>query len=528
MISSEILKSVSEYAKGMTEQVAIVLNTGEHHKRSELVTFLQSIADTSDKIKFFERDLLDRARSPITFILEKGEIETGIVFSGIPSGHEFNSLILAILQSGGVDIKLDATITELIASIKEPLNFEIFVSLSCHNCPDVVQAINKFSLLNESISSEMIDGGLFQGLIEERNIQGVPSVYLNGELFANGRIELNGLVEKLREITGLKSYENEKMLPLQDVVILGGGPAGISASIYAARKGLKVTVIAEKLGGQVKDTLGIENFISVSATTGPKLTQAMQCHMEDYAILLRENISAQKICSGLIKKVYLSSGEIIQSRSIIIATGANWKQLNIPGERENMGTGVAYCPHCEGPFYRNLDVAVVGGGNSGIEAALDLSGIVNSVTVLEFLPNLKADQVLVDQAMSRDNITVKTNVEIKSILSTEGKVSGIQYIDRDSQDVNDQKLSGVFVQIGLIPNSTFVKGLLKLNSYGEIIIDEFCNTSEDGIFACGDVTTIPYKQIVMSMGEGSKAAITAADYLQKMITPAASDVERGA
>ncbi len=515
MLSDEIKKTITEYTDGMSFPVSIVLNNGKHEKRKELINFLTSVAEASESITFVERDISDNARSPITFAIEaKGE-PTGLYFSGIPSGHEFNTFILALLQSGGVEIKLEDRLKDIIGDIPDKLSFEVFVSLSCHNCPDVVQSINQFALLNKNISSEMIDGGLFKDLIEERKIQGVPSVFLNGKLFANGRIETASLIEKLGVYASNNNQRIPEKIPTQDIVIIGGGPAGISAAIYAARKGFKVTVVAKNIGGQLNDTLGIENFISVSQTTGKELANAMQNHMKDYDVLVKSHISVTKIDPGDIKNITLSSGEVIQCRSVIIATGANWKQLGIPGERENVGNGVAYCPHCDGPFYKGKDVAVIGGGNSGVEAALDLAGIVNSVTIFEFLPDLKADQLLIDQATNRSNISIVKNAETKQILAADGRVTGLEYRDRSFDEVIQKQFSGIFVQIGLVPNSKFIDDLVSLNPFGEIIVDEFCNTSVEGIFACGDVTTIPYKQIIMSMGDGSKAAITAADYLMK-------------
>jgi len=303
---------------------------------------------------------------------------------------------------------------------------------------------------------------------------------------------------------------------LQDVVIIGGGPAGISAAVYSASKGLKVTVVAETIGGQVKDTMGIENLISVSSTTGPKLTGDLLNHMNDYEVTLKEHLRVAGIATGDVKAITLSSGEIIETKTIIIATGARWRELGVPGEKENIGNGVAYCPHCDGPFFKGKDVAVIGGGNSGIEAALDLAGIVKSVTVFEFLPELKADKILVDQAKLRDNISLNTNVASQAIIATNGKVSAIEYQDRETEQLHQQALDGVFVQIGLIPNSQFVKDVVELTPYGEVVIDEHGQTSEPGIFACGDVTTVPYKQIVISMGEGAKASLSAADYLLKL------------
>jgi len=514
LLSKEILESVKGYLDNLIHPVDLVIQNGEHPKRKELCDFLQGISGVSEKLNFIEDDL-ESSRSPITFEIRSSQKPTGISFSGIPSGHEFNSLILAILQSGGSEIKLDENIKRSIESIDEDLQFEVFVSLSCHNCPEIVQTLNQFSLLNPRIKTEMIDGGLFQDTIEERGIQGVPSVYLNGEVFANGKVEISGMIERLESKIKDQVEVLENSLPLQDVVVIGGGPAAISAAIYSARKGLKVTIVAEKMGGQVKDTMGIENLISVSKTTGPKLTVDMNSHMNDYDVTVKEHLRVSEIEKGLNKTVTLSTGEKIESRSIIIATGANWRELGVPGERENIGNGVAYCPHCDGPFFKGKDVAVVGGGNSGIEAAIDLSTLASKVTVFEFLPELKADKILVDQAFKKENIDIHTNVEVQEIISGNEQVKAIKYKDRESGNESSLNLSGVFVQIGLIPNSQFLKGVVELNNFGEIIVNDYGETSEEGIFACGDVTTVPYKQIIISMGEGAKASLAASDYLMK-------------
>ena len=515
MITDEIISTLKIYTSDMQNNVKFLLQTGVHDKRNELVEFLKAVSNVSDKITFEERDLGGSLKSPVSFTLEIDGRLSGVIFSVIPGGHEFNSFILALLQCGGSDIKLDHSIIELISNIKEDLRFEVFISLSCQNCPEVVQALNKFAVLNKNISNEMIDGGFFQEIIDKRNIQGVPSVYLNGELFLNGRVDMAKIVDKLKQLYPYLTKNKFASLPLQDVTIVGGGPAGISAAIYSARKGLKVTLIAEIMGGQVKDTMGIENLTSVSKTTGPELTGAMYNHLNDYDVSLKEHQRVTEITNGEVKNIKLSSGEIIKSKTVIIATGANWKELNIPGEKENLGNGVAYCPHCDGPFFKNKDICVVGGGNSGIEAALDLSGIVKSVKVLEFLPNLKADKILVDQANSRENIDILCNVECKEIHSIDGKVSSISYKDRESGIVKSLNTDGIFVQIGLIPNSRFLEDTVELNSYGEVIVSEKGETSCPGIFACGDVTTVPHKQIIISMGEGAKASITASEYLQK-------------
>lgn len=517
MLSNDILNALKTYTQNMTNKVSLVLQTGDHEKRQELYDFLSQLCSISDNLTLIERD--DNLRSPITFYLEVDEKNNGIHFSGIPSGHEFNSLVLAILQSSGTALKLDQSLTKMIEKINEPLHFEVFVSLSCHNCPDVVQSLNQFALLNSNISSEMIDGGLFQTLINERNIQGVPSVYLNGQLFANGKIDTAQLVDKLIErFPYVLNINDHEQLPLQDITVIGAGPAGVAAAIYAARKGLNVTMIADRVGGQVKDTVGIENLISVPKTTGTELTGNMQAHLSDYNINIKEFLRVDKIEKDAAnpkaaKKLHLSSGEVIESKAVIVATGAKWRELGIPGEKENVGSGVAYCPHCDGPFFKGKDVAVVGGGNSGIEAALDLAGMVNHVTVFEFLPELKADKILVDKAEANDKITIIKNVATKEVLATDGSVVGLAYEDRITGEIKRQNLSGIFVQIGLVPNSDFLNGVVERTQHGEIIIDEKCHTTEPGIFAAGDVSTVPYKQIVIAMGEGAKASLSAFDYI---------------
>ncbi|MDX1452802.1 MAG: alkyl hydroperoxide reductase subunit F [Oleiphilaceae bacterium] len=514
MLSKELLSALEGYTANMQEDITLVLQTGAHEKRAELSEFLAQFCSVSPMLRLEERDMA--LRSPLSFTLLRGGKPTGVSFSGIPGGHEFNSLVLAVLHASGTKIKLDDSISRLISGLSVPLRFEVFVSLSCHNCPDVVQALNQFALLNEHIEAEMIDGGLYPELIEQRNIQGVPAVFLNGEPFANGKIDTAQLIEKLMERhPELKAQTPSESLPLQDVTVVGGGPAGIAAAIYSARKGLKVTVIADRIGGQVKDTMGIENLISVSKTTGPELSNNLLAHLKDYEVTLKEHLKVEHLEQGDIKTLVLSSGERIETKTIIFATGAKWRELGIPGEKENIGQGVAYCPHCDGPFFRGKDVAVIGGGNSGIEAALDLAGIVKTVTVFEYMPTLKADQVLVEQAEKRANIRILKNVATKEVIADNGKVVALEYEDRATGALERTELAGIFVQIGLVPNSQLLQGLVELTPYGEVVVDEKCQTSAPGIFACGDVTTVPYKQIVIAMGEGAKASLAAFDYLLK-------------
>ena len=510
-----MLDAVRQYFAALTRDITLVLATGDHAKRDELKTFLAQIVATAPRLSLTEA--ADPALiSPVSFKILADGADTGIIFSGIPGGHEFSSLILAILQAGGSALKLDDSIQTLIRAVRQPLAFTTYVSLSCHNCPDVVQTLNQFALLNPSISSEMIDGGLFQEDIAAKNIQGVPAVYLNGEPFANGKIDTARLVEKLLErYPDLASAAAPaEALPLQDVVVIGGGPAGSAAAIYAARKGLKVTVVADRIGGQVNDTMDIENLISVPQTTGPQLAGNLRAHLAAWPVTLRENLSVKTVeKGGATHKVVLNTGEVIETRTLIVASGAKWRELGIPGEKENIGNGVAFCPHCDGPFFKDKDIAVIGGGNSGVEAALDLAGIVNSVTVLEFMPELKADKVLVEQLGKRANIRVITNAAAQAIDTADGKVSRLRYTDRASDTAQELPLQGIFVQIGLAPNSDFMGDAVERTRFGEIVINAKCETSTPGIFAAGDVTTVPYKQIIVAMGEGAKAALSAFDYL---------------
>jgi alkyl hydroperoxide reductase subunit F len=516
MLNPELLTAVKDYTANLTRDITFVVQAGEHEQRAELLEFLNALASVSERLHVEERDARPSLRGGLSFLLEADGESTGIVFSGIPGGHEFSSLMLAVLNNAGTPIKLDDSLKAIVEQVDEELRFETVVSLSCHNCPDVVQTLNQFATINGNISAEMIDGGAYTEVADSRNVQGVPAVFLNGEPFANGKIDTATIIEKLlARYPGLAkaAAPSDNALPLQDVAIIGGGPAGVSAAIYAARKGFSVTLIAERFGGQVKDTMGIENLVSVPSTTGPEVVNGLGTHLRNYDITLKEHLRVESVESGDIKTLTLSSGEVIRARALIVATGAHWRELGIPGEKENIGNGVAYCPHCDGPFFKGKDVAVVGGGNSGIEAALDLSGIVRHVTVLEFLPELKADKVLVEKALERDNITIITNAVSQEIRAADGKVTSLIYQDRVTGEMQALDLSAVFVQIGLVPNSRFLKGVVDLTEYGEVIINDKAETSEPGIFACGDVTTVPYKQIVVALGEGSKAALTAFEYL---------------
>lgn len=517
MLDESTKSQVKEYLVRLTKDVTIVLFDGKHENRKDVLEFLESLKDLSDKLKI---EYSNQVSTGVDFeILSEGN-STGIQFFGIPMGHEFTSFILAILQSGGSPIKLDQSMLTAISRIDADLQFETFVSLDCHNCPEVVQTLNSFALVNPKIQSRMVDGALYQDLVKERNIQGVPAVYLNGERFLSGKAEASLIFDKLMEkySDSLSSLNESKVVSpddkvIYDVTVVGGGPAGVTSAVYTARKGLKTLVIADRLGGQVKDTMGIENIISLSYTTGPELTNTLSEQLSRNGIAKRENVRVAKIQNDKIKRILLNTGEVIETKTIIISTGAKWRELNVPGEKDFIGKGVAYCPHCDGPFFKDKDIAVVGGGNSGVEAALDLSGIVKSVTILEFGEKLNADQVLLDKVKSSPNIQTITKAQTTEINTNSEKVTGITYKNRDSNQNETIALDGVFVQIGLVPNSGFVKEIVQTNKFGEILIDEKCRTNVEGIFACGDVTNTPYKQIIIAMGEGAKAAISAFEYL---------------
>ena len=514
-LSPQLLESLKVYKDKIKKDVSFLINDQDHPKKESFLTFLNGIASIFDKLDVRIEKTRYNQYSPLTFEIASDDQPTGILFSGIPGGHEFNSLILGTLQAGGSKINLDESLIDQIKQIDHKINFETLVSLSCENCPDVVQNLNQFALISNYITNHTIDGNLYPKLVKERDVQSVPTVFVEGEMVASGRISTANIIKKLVEKGLIRTKPKKSKLPIQDVVVIGGGPAGVSSAIYAARKGLNVSIVSEKFGGQLTETVGIENFISNPYTTGKELTSNLFNHAKEYDIILKEHVQVEKINGEDIKSITLSSGEKMESRSVIIATGAKWRNLNIPGEKEYLGKGVAYCPHCDGPFFKGKDVVVVGAGNSGLEAALDLSNIAKTVTVLEFLPFSKADKILRDKARDTKNIEIILNVETQKILGDNKKVTGIRYIDKSTQDVYTSNVSAIFIQIGLIPNSHFVKNLLDLNKYGEIITNDRCETSVKGIFAGGDVSSIPHKQIIVSMGHGATAALSASEYLIK-------------
>ncbi|WP_419172513.1 alkyl hydroperoxide reductase subunit F [Halobacteriovorax sp.] len=509
MLDNAIIEQLKSVYANLESEIGLVYSESSNSKQQELVEMLESIAGTSPKIS--------TKSSGETYDYPHFEIEVngkanGIKFSGIPGGHEFTSLILAILNSDLKGKLPDDMIINRIKALKGSIDLKTYISLSCENCPDIVQALNLMAIYKEDFTHEMIDGEFVQDEIKELKIQGVPSVIHDKDLVHSGKSSLVDLLEKLEERFGKdeSSTSNEtKDLGEYDVIVIGGGPAGASSAVYTARKGLKTAIITDRVGGQMQDTKGIENFISVPYTEGPELSAALGKHVSEYDIKLLEHRRVDNIENGELKTLFLNSGEVVKTKSLIIATGAKWRELGVEGEKDYLGRGVAYCPHCDGPYYKGKDVSVIGGGNSGVEAAIDLAGIVKSVTVVEFAPELKADQVLIDKLESLKNVTIIKNARTDKVIGDGEKVVALEYEDRDSGDIKKIDLDGVFVQIGLVPNTAFLGDLVEKNKFGEIIVTDKCRTNQERIYAAGDVTTVPYKQIIISMGEGAKAGLTA-------------------
>jgi alkyl hydroperoxide reductase subunit F len=514
MLDATLKTQLQAYLEKVTQPFEIVASLDDGEKSRELLGLLNDIVSLTDKISL-KTDGSD-ARRP-SFSLNRPGADIGITFAGIPLGHEFTSLVLALLQVGGHPSKLDAETIEQIRGIEGRFEFETYFSLSCQNCPDVVQALNLMAVLNPNIRNVSIDGALFQEEVERRQVMAVPSIYLNGEVFASGRMEVKEILAKID--SGAANRDAEKMSARDafDVLVIGGGPAGAAAAIYAARKGIRTGVAAERFGGQVLDTMAIENFISVQETEGPKLVRALEEHVRQYEVdiinLQRASALIPAKNAGDLHEVQFASGGSLKAKTLILATGARWREMGVPGEQEYKGRGVCFCPHCDGPLFKGKRVAVIGGGNSGVEAAIDLAGIVSHVTLLEFDSKLRADAVLQRKLFSLPNVEVVTSALTSEVKGDGRKVSGLVYKDRNSEEFKSIALEGIFVQIGLLPNSDWLKGSVELTSRGEIIVDARGETSLPGIFAAGDVTTVPYKQIVIAIGEGAKASLSAFDHL---------------
>ena len=512
MLDTSILQQVTEIFRNLEADYTFRISYSPlREESSQLIEFLNDFASTSARLNVEKQEAEGDA---LAFSLLKNGEDTGIAFRGIPNGHEFTSLLLAVLNADGKGKNLpDEGIAQRVRSLSGDIHLQTYVSLTCTNCPDVVQTLNIFALLNPNIRHEMVDGALFQSEVDAKGVQAVPAVFADGKLIHVGRGSLGELLEKLEEVyPSCPVNENAPIHRVFDVLVLGGGPAGASAAIYSARKGLKVAMVAERIGGQVKETVGIENLISVPYTTGSQLADNLRTHLTHYPIELFENRRVESVdWSGKERQVTVKGGEVFSAPAVIIATGAGWRRLNVPGEAEYIGRGVAFCPHCDGPFYAGKEVAVVGGGNSGIEAAIDLAGICKKVTVIEFMDMLKADQVLQDKARSLPNVEIFTSTQTVEVKGNGEKVTALQLKNRTTGEEHELPLDGVFVQIGLSANSKPFQGELEMTRIGEIVIDSHCRTNVPGVYAAGDVSSVPYKQIIIAMGEGAKAALSAFD-----------------
>ncbi|GAF67024.1 alkyl hydroperoxide reductase [Bacillus sp. TS-2] len=504
-LDAEIKSQLNQYMQLLENDIVIKVNAGDDSVSTEMLQLLDELKAMSSKITVENAAL---SRTPSFSVNRVGE-DTGVTFAGVPLGHEFTSLVLALLQVSGRPPKIDSSIIEQIKGIDGEFHFESYISLTCHNCPDVVQALNIMSVLNPNITHTMIDGAAFKSEVEEKNVMAVPTVFLNGESFGSGRMSLEEMIAKMG--VGVDSAELSSKDPF-DVLVVGGGPAGSSAAIYAARKGIRTGIVAERFGGQVLDTLSIENFISVPKTEGPKLAANLEEHVKDYDVDIMNLQTAKSLVKKDLFELTLENDAVLKAKTVILSTGARWRNVGVPGEQELKNKGVAYCPHCDGPLFEGKDVAVIGGGNSGIEAAIDLAGIVKHVTVLEFAPELKADNVLQDRLFSLENVTVITNAQTTEITGTD-HVTGISYKDRQTNEEHHVPLQGVFVQIGLVPNTEWLDASVEKNRIGEIIVDKHGATSVPGLFAAGDCTDSAYNQIIISMGSGATASLGAFDYL---------------
>ncbi|WP_278348592.1 alkyl hydroperoxide reductase subunit F [Stutzerimonas kunmingensis] len=520
MLDTNLKTQLKAYLEKVTQPFEIVASLDDGEKSREMLSLLQDIAGLSDKITLKTDG--DDARKP-SFSLNRIGGNISLRFAGIPMGHEFTSLVLALLQVGGHPSKTAPEVIEQIRALDGDYSFETYFSLSCQNCPDVVQALNLMAVLNPNIKHVAIDGALFQDEVEARQIMSVPSIYLNGELFTQGRMSEEEILAKLDTGSSARDAEKLKAKDAFDVLVVGGGPAGAAAAIYAARKGIRTGVAAERFGGQVLDTMAIENFISVKETEGPKLARALEEHVREYEVDIMNLQRASRLIpagdDGLHRVQFENGGEL-KAKTLILATGARWREMNVPGEQEYRGRGVAYCPHCDGPLFKGKRVAVIGGGNSGVEAAIDLAGIVAHVTLLEFGEELRADAVLQRKLNSLPNVRVLKMAQTTEVKGDGQKVTGLVYKDRTNDELHNVELEGIFVQIGLLPNSEWLKGILELSRFGEIIVDAKGQTSIPGVFAAGDVTTVPYKQIVIAVGEGAKASLSAFDHLIRSSAPA--------
>ena len=505
MLEPDIKAQLAQYLEMMENDVLLKVSTGSDNVSNVMNGLMDELASMTSHIKVEKTEL---ERTPSFSINRIGE-DTGVTFAGIPLGHEFTSLVLALLQVSGRAPKVDQQLIDQVKNLEGEYHFESYISLSCQNCPEVVQALNVMSVLNPNITHTMIDGAAFKEEVESKKIMAVPTVFLNGEEFSGGRITLAEILAKMGTAPDASEFENKEPY---DMLVVGGGPAGASAAIYAARKGIRTGIVADRFGGQILDTASIENFISVTRTDGPKLAANLEEHVKEYDVDIMNLQRAKRLEKKDLIEIELENGAVLKSKSVILSTGARWRDIGVPGEAEFRNKGVAYCPHCDGPLFEGKDIAVVGGGNSGVEAAIDLAGIVKHVTVLEFAPELKADSVLQDRLHSLPNVTVLKNVQTKEITGTDS-VNGVTYVDRETNEEHHIEISGIFIQIGLVPNTDWLGDSVERNKFGEILVDKRGATNVPGVFAAGDCSDSAHKQIIISMGSGASAALSAFDYL---------------
>jgi alkyl hydroperoxide reductase subunit F len=518
MLEQELKNQLAGYLQRVQQPFEIVASLDDSETSKQTLDLLQTIQTLrADKITL--RTDGNDARKP-SFTLKRTGTDMNLRFAGLPLGHEFTSLVLALLWTGGHPPKVEAETIDAIKALDGEYNFEMYMSLTCHNCPDVVQALSLMAILNPRVKTTVIEGGAYQAEVEQRKVMAVPMVFLNGELFGSGRMMIEEIVAKLDKGAGARDAAKLNGKDPYDVLIVGGGPSGAAAAVYAARKGIRTGIATERFGGQVNDTMSIENYISVLETDGPKFSSALEAQVRHYGVDILTQQTAAKIippaAPGELVEVQFSNGGSLKSSTVILSTGARWRNVNVPGEQEYKNAGVNYCPHCDGPLYKGKRVAVIGGGNSGVEAAIDLAGIVEHVTLIEFASQLKADAVLVNKVESLSNVTIHVNAQTTEITGDGSKVNGIRFKDRISGEEHHVPLAGVFVQIGLVPNTEFLKGSVELSRFGEIVVDAHGRTNIPGVFAAGDATTTPFKQIVIAAGEGAKAALSAFDYLIRM------------
>ena len=516
MLEANLKQQLKQYLENLREPIELVASLGEGKKSDDTRELLNEIAELNDKVSAsFEGN---DARKPSFIIRRASDPQKWVRFAGLPLGHEFTSLVLALLWAGGHPPKVEQDVLDQIERLEGDFDFEMYFSLSCHNCPDVVQALTLMALYNPHINATLIEGGTYQDEVEERGVMAVPATFLNGEMFASGKMNVEEILAKVDSGAGAKAAEKIAGKTPFEVLIVGGGPAGASAAVYTARKGFSTGIAAERFGGQVLDTMGIENFISVPYTEGPKLSAALEQHVGEYDIDVMNLQTAEKLIPasqpGGMHEVVLANGASLKARSLILTTGARWRNLGVPGEMDYRNKGVAYCPHCDGPLFKGKHVAVIGGGNSGVEAAIDLANIVGHVTLIEFDSKLRADQVLVDKLRSMKNVDILTSAATTEILGDGERVSGLEYKNRETNELHKVELQGVFIQIGLVPNTEWLKESgLELSKHGEIVTDARAATNLPGVFAAGDATNVPYKQIIISMGQGATAGLSAFDYL---------------